>query len=778
MKYAKSPLALAIGYLCASSIASPALAQPMLEEVIVTAQKRVESLQDVPISIAAVSGDNIERAGITDLEELSFTMPNITITQEQISDRINIRGIASGGNQGFDQSVGLFSNGVYLARGTQFRSAFLDVGMVEILRGPQATLFGKNTIAGAVNITPRRPDYDLNGEIRGRYEAEYGGWSTSGYVTGGLTDTLAARVAVKYKEDNGWVDNKLINRDEPEAEATNYRVSFLWEPSADWSINLSHEDYSLEKDGKGWEVLGAEVIERGTGEVLDPNGCSALGLIECKGDYVTHATNVAAEGDLSNYTEEEWSEVDTDLTALNIEYQWGEYTVNSVTGWANSEVNELNPSAATPIPQANTMQEEDFESFSQELRITSPTGNTIEWLAGLYYEESDYDLTEQINVNDYYLLAPFATGSFGSFLGFNPKVVQDFEQEAETWAVFGQATWNISDTFRATLGLRYSEEEKEAAQTYVTDLPRPFDLAFGAENHEIPTQKYEQDDWSPSLNLQWDINQDIMLYASGSIGYKSGGFDARISNDGIVDGQIDQEALEEKFEFDQEKATTYELGFKSVWLDGSAELNGALFYTEYEDLQFSIFDGGLAFQVDNAAGVDLTGFEFEGRWQLSENLYLSGGGAWLDFEYTDFEDGPCDIYQQTAQGGSLVGCTTDRTGDVGPNTPEFSFNATLDWRRAISANLELQLGGTAVYEDSFYVAPDLDPLLEQDAYTKLNLRAGLNSLNGNWSIAIIANNVTDEETFHYGTDVPLLAGARFGRLDAPRTITLEGVYRF
>jgi len=333
MKYAKSPLALAIGYLYASSVASPALAQPMLEEVIVTAQKRVESLQDVPISIAAVSGDNIERAGITDLEELSFTMPNITITQEQISDRINIRGIASGGNQGFDQSVGLFSNGVYLARGTQFRSAFLDVGMVEILRGPQATLFGKNTIAGAVNITPRRPDYDLNGEIRGRYEAEYGGWSTSGYVTGGLTDTLAARVAVKYKEDNGWVDNKLINRDEPEAEATNYRVSFLWEPSADWSINLSHEDYSLEKDGKGWEVLGAEVIERGTGEVLDPNGCSALGLIECKGDYVTHATNVAAEGDLSNYTEEEWSEVDTDLTALNIEYQWGEYTVNSVTGW-------------------------------------------------------------------------------------------------------------------------------------------------------------------------------------------------------------------------------------------------------------------------------------------------------------------------------------------------------------------------------------------------------------------------------------------------------------
>ncbi len=153
-------------------------------------------------------------------------------------------------------------------------------------------------------------------------------------------------------------------------------------------------------------------------------------------------------------------------------------------------------------------------------------------------------LSEAIEPITTYLLAPFATGSLGTFLGYNPKVVQDFEQEAETWAVFGQATWNISDAFRATLGLRYSEEEKEAAQTYTTDLPRPFDLAFGAENHEIPTQKYEQDDWSPSLNLQWDINQDVMLYASGSIGYKSGGFDARISNDGIVDGQIDQEVCQ------------------------------------------------------------------------------------------------------------------------------------------------------------------------------------------------------------------------------------------
>lgn len=763
----------------AIAVSSQASAQ-MLEEVIVTAQKRAESLQDVPISVAAVSGEAIEDAGITDLQDLSFRMPNITITQEQITDRINIRGIASGGNQGFDQSVGLFSSGVYLARGTQFRSAFLDVGMVEVLRGPQATLFGRNTIAGAVNITPRQPDYEFNGEIRGRYETEYGSWSTMGYLTGGLSDTLAARVAFMIKEDEGALENNAANRDEPVSESDSYRVSLLWEPTANLAVNLSHEAFSQDLKGKGFEVSAAELVQTGTGNVLMPDACDVFGLINCDVDYESYATNLppGGLGDPTNFTQEGFSEVDTSLTAINIEYQWGEYTINSVTGFSSSELEELNPSAGTPYPTANTAQIEDYDSFSQELRITSPTGGAVEWLAGFYYESNEYELTEQINVNDFFLLGPFVTGSPGSFLGFNPRVVQDFDQEADIWALFGQATWNISDTFRATVGLRYGEEEKKASQSYQTDLPFPFNLAFGAENHVIPEQTYDQDDVSPSLNFQWDVSQDVMVYASWSIGYKSGGFDARVSFDGTLDGMIDEEALLDEFEYDQEKATTYELGFKSTLLDGAAELNGAFFYTEYEDLQFSIFNGGLAFLVDNASGVDLTGFEFEGRWQLTDNLLLSGGGGWLDFEYTDFEDGPCDIYAQAAAGGGLAGCTADLTGATGPNAPELSANATLDWRAPISDGLELQFSGTVVYEDSFFVSPDLDPLLEQDAYTKLNLRAGLASLNDTWSVALIANNVTDETTFHYGTDVPLLPGARFVRTDPPRTIMLEAVYRF
>ncbi|MEM6581692.1 MAG: TonB-dependent receptor [Pseudomonadota bacterium] len=779
MMFKPQQLAVAVASIYCSTLTVSAQAQgPALEEVFVTAQKRTESLQDVPISIVAISGDTLEQAGFNNLQELSFIMPNVTILQEQITDRINIRGIASGGNQGFDQSVGLFSSGVYLARGTQFRSAFLDVGMLEVLRGPQSTLFGKNTIAGAVNITPRRPDYEFGGELRADYETEFESWSTSGFLTGGLTDTLAARFAFNIRDEKGYIDNELLNTTEPDGDSDNYRVSLLWEPNDNLAVNLSYEAYSIDQDGKGWELLVYEQLDPATGAVIDPDFCPEAGIPGCGQDLVTYGTNVATVGDTTNFEEEEQSKLDTDLTALNIEYQWGDYTINSVTGYSNSELFEINPSAGIPFATTNTNQDEDFESWSQELRIASGLDQTIEWLAGVYYEYNEYKLKEQININDYFVLGPFALGAPGPLLGFNPRINQDFDQESETWAVFGQATWNITDSFRSTLGLRYSDEEKKATQSYLTDLPAPFDVAFGAENHMIPEQTYEKDNWSPSVNFQWDVNDEVMLYATWSIGYKSGGFDARISFDGTIDGVNDQAALEENFQYEQEKATTYEVGLKSAFAGGAAEFNAAVFYTEYEDLQFSIFNGGLAFLVDNAAGVDLQGFEFDVRWQLTDGLRLSGGGGYLDFEFSDFEDGACDIYAQTAAGGGLAGCTVDRSGETAMNAPEYTANLTLEWVGDITSNVELQLGATVMYEDNFFVAPDLDPLLEQGSFTKLNLRLGVGSIDGPWSFAFRANNVTDEDTFHYGTDIPLFEGARFVLADMPRTYTIEGVYRF
>ncbi|MEM9384787.1 MAG: TonB-dependent receptor [Pseudomonadota bacterium] len=769
-----------------------------LEEVIVTAQKRAESLQDVPISVAAVGGDALEAAAITDLSQLSLTLPNVTIVQEQISDRINIRGIASGGNQGFDQSVGLFSNGVYLGRGTQYRSAFLDVERVEILRGPQATLFGRNTIAGAVSVTPRLPEQELAAELRARHEAAFGSQSLAGFLNGGITDTLSARVAFRLTEEEGFVDNVLLDRDEPSGESDNVRASLLWEPVDNLSVNLSYEQYNLELDGKGWEISIDEAITILPGSTIeDPlftavSGCQPV-FTDCEGDYNTGSTNVDGS---AFFDQEELSDVETSLTALNIEYGIGDYTLNLVTGYSTSRLFEINPGAGLVIPTTNTNQFEDYHAFTQEIRLTSPGDQAFDWLAGLYYEDNDFFLGEQINLNDASLL--------GGTVGTNVAINQDFEQTGEIFAIFGQGTWNVSDTFRMTFGMRFSSEEKRANQRYalndaardirladyfvdVVGLPRAdaeaaaFGLAagFNLEEHAIPTQTFTQDNFTPSINLQWDATDSLMVYLSGSIGFKSGGFDARIALDDAADGIVNDEEYAERFQFEEEQATAYELGLKSSLLGGAAELNAAVFYTQYEDLQFSAFNGGLSFLVDNAADVNLIGAEFEGRWQLTDSLLLSGGGSFLNFEYQSFPNAPCDVYRTlTAASLGQAGCVTDFEGETGVNTPDFSFNLNLDWAREIGFGLRARLGATLIYEDDFFVERDLDEALRQEAYAKLNLRAGLSGAENRWSLSLIAQNVTDEQTFHYGNDVPLFNGTRFVRLDPPRTVTLELVLRY
>jgi len=760
--YKSLALALAVA---TGSLTTPILAEDLnLEEIIVTAQKRAESLQDVPISIASVSGEALEKAGLITVEQLSATLPNFTVVQEQIGDRISIRGIASGGNQGFDQSVGMFSNGVHLPRGDQIRSAFLDVGSVEVLRGPQATLFGKNTIAGAVNVTPRKPTEEFEAQIKVKYETEYESTGVSGFVSGALSNNLSARLAFDVNDTGGFVENVVRGTDDQDSESTNFRLSFEWAPTDNLAAYLSHEQYSFEGDGKPFEVMHDETINA-DGTVGD----SRCGFSDCDYNYSRGVTNVDGT---PGFDVEEFSELDTGLTTLRFDYDIDGYSVTAISGYLTSELEEMNVGQHRVPQLSNGTQLLDFEQFSQEVRIVSPTGGTIDWLAGLYYATNELKFDEGINVH--------AVNLLGGMLPNNVSIGTDFDQESDTLAAFSQATWNISDSVRTTFGLRYGKEEKDATQIYsFNDLAAGSRLAdvigeagaagtAAAFNFDESTSNGSrtQENWSPSINVQWDLNEDVLLYASTSIGYKSGGFDARMANSAISD-----------FEFDEEKATTYEIGTKTTLLDGAAEVNAAIFHTEYEDLQFSAFNGGFAFLVDNAANATLQGLEVDFRWRANEKLTLSGGGAYLDFEFEDFLNGPCNVYETTAYTGTGA-CSVDLSGESNANTPEFSFNLNADWVHPLADAMELNVILSMNYEDEFRVSQDVDPILTQDAYAKYNLRVALNSTDDTWSVSVLGSNLTDEETFHYGNDVPSVTGGRFILSEAPRTITLEGIYRF
>ena len=235
--FKNTPIIAALALATASQVASA----QQLEEVIVTAQKKVESLQDVPISVVAMQGEQIQQAGIQNMMQLSDYVPNLHIAIAPVNTNIYMRGVGSGNNQGFEQSVGMYVDGIYMGRGRQYRNAFLDLERVEVLRGPQGTLFGRNTVAGAVSVITASPTLgeELNGAISVAAESN-NGFITEGNIGSDITDTLAMRFAFKYRETDGWVDNKYLNEDEPNLEDTTYRLTTVWQPTDELDVNFKY----------------------------------------------------------------------------------------------------------------------------------------------------------------------------------------------------------------------------------------------------------------------------------------------------------------------------------------------------------------------------------------------------------------------------------------------------------------------------------------------------------------------------------------------------------
>jgi outer membrane receptor protein involved in Fe transport len=736
---------------CAIAFASTHVNANQLEEVIVTAQKRAESLQDVPISVAAMSGDKIRDAGIMTIEDLSAYVPNFTMTESAVGNVVFIRGVGSGINQGFEQSVGMFIDGVYLGRSQQFRAPFLDVGMVEVLKGPQGTLFGKNTIAGAVNITTMRPSDEFEGEVSAFYEPEYDTQEYTAILSGPLTDTLAARLALRKSTSDGYMENVLTGNDEPERDEEIARLTLAWSPTSQLEVVTKLETGSFDVDGRVIQVGTADGVFGGANlgdAIFNQFGPVEDGKINQK---------KASRGFLPEATDTSY-----DLATVTVDYDVDGYTLTSVTGYSSYEYDEWSDVDFTALALLDQGYDQDFDQFSQELRITSPLGQTIEYIAGLYY---------QTNELDHQTVIPVALAEAG--IGAPPfTLVRPFKQESDTLAVFAQGTWNIRHDLRMTAGLRWSQEDKDAEQgayaaDFLSDNPNPA-LApvaasiLGAVEHAYSASRSENH-LSPSLNIQYDLSNDIMVYASASQGFKAGGFN-EAENTGVID----------RFEYEEEEATSFELGSKMSLLDGAAELNGALFYTEYDDRQVSAFEG-TNFVVGNAAKSITQGIELDGRWAATGNLTLSSSVSYLDSEFDDFTDAGCTAAQTRV---SMGPCTQDLSGEVTEFAPKWSANVAAEYIARLSEYLDLRLQLDANYSDKYFFAQDLDEFESQDAYTKINARIGLGGSDGMWEVALVGKNLTDKRTLSHGNDIPLFNGAHFSFLEEPRTVAVFGVYRF
>ncbi len=844
------------GALIGSMTVAPNTFSQQLEEVVVTAQKRKESLQDVPISVSAINAHQLQAAGIQRLEDVTSLVPSFEVQQDPIGDKINIRGIQSGNQAGFEQSVGTFVDGIYRGRGTQSRFAFVDVEMVEVLRGPQGTLFGKNTIAGALNIISAKPTNEFEAEISVGYNIDFEETELQGYVSGPLTDTLRGRVYLLDRQmDEGWVENRFYDQSAPRTDESAGRLTLEWDATDNTMVSLKTEFGDFEVIGQPWESVSAGAFDGIMGFEDDLDYVTVIGANDPVLDF-------GASGLLDGDSQETVLTVETALD------NGSDLTV--IAGYSAYDFQRFLDADFGPLDALRFDDSEDFEQTSLEVRLASDTDGAFRYITGLFYQEQDL-VADGLTYFDLGSLQPLletscnnALGLFGTTYdaendstaaGTAANVAEEIgeaggngaqiantcgqaaafdgavnglgveganryallDQTTETYAAFFQGDLDFLDVFTLTLGLRYTKEDKEASQSVhaadyienntvetsdavivgLSEAAGEFTThAFGPND---PGLSRSEDSFTWSTNLQWQVTDDAMVYASASTGFKAGGFNSFYMGTTQGGGADSRDVG-----FEEEEVLSFEIGTKMTLLDGRGELNAAVFRTEFDDLQAAIFTGGTTFVVQNAAEAVSQGIEVDTRWALSDNLSVTGSVGYVDFEFKEFPNQACtadqflaarqDVYATQVNAGDFANagvqsliynngaCAADGVNDLAgrttEHTPELQANVSANYLQSIGKDYDLDMTLSLHWRDEVYRQGDLDPFSLQDSQLKADFSAVFAPVTQQWDASLIVKNLTDEDEITYVNDTPLFTGTRQSYTAAPRSVTVRGRYRF
>ncbi len=830
------------GAFVAPTIAS---AEVTLEEIVVTSQYREQSLKDVPISVAVVSGDFLRDNSIQKMADLQFSVPNFTMAESGIGTNVFIRGIGSGNNQGFEQSVGIYVDGIHRGRAQQSRAPFLDLERIEVLRGPQSILFGKNSVAGALNMTTAKPTEEFEGSVSFSYEPNDDEMEGTVILSGPLSDRVRVRMAARYHELGGYLENLTLDRMEPNQEDWTIRGTVEMDVSENLTATLKVERSEFDVLGRNIEIDGEIPAAAGPFAGLTYSQI----LVNAFGQDPSVLNNTldgkrSSNGDFS-YNKQ------TELV-LTLDWQLGEHALTSITGYSEFSFNDNCDCDDTGADVFTLPLQEDFEQISQEIRLTSPGGETVDYILGAYFQTTKHNYSDAIEITDTSVLVPLLNGNpgFAAFaplfnvlgvsgagdLFANTSGPRAAQVDAEVYSAFAQISWNISDDLTLQLGGRLTHETKDgrrnltitnldgsaltgakqlapefyaiafdiAASNIVgdnlaavltpiaTDLLGPiagpptaaglaagFGPVFGSFTsplgiHPVAASRKETN-FSPDVKLTYNVSDDTMIYASWVKGSKSGGFDFRANNRGR------EATMADAFEFENETATNYELGGKLVLADGAAEINFAGFLTQFDNLQVSIFDGALGFNVGNAARADVKGIEIDGRWQATEGLTINGSIAYNDFEFKDYVNGQC-YFGQAPNGPSAANGDCDYSGLTTQMVSEWQGMIGFSHFYDVSSNLSINTSANMFYTSEYHASPQLDPKLIQPGYARINARIALMSDDG-WELAIFGDNLTDKKVKLFAADAPL-SGSTFGAISnynfvsRGRTITFQAKMDF
>ncbi|MGJ8686202.1 MAG: TonB-dependent receptor [Spongiibacteraceae bacterium] len=742
-----------------------------LEEVIVTAQKRSEDVRDVPISIAVMTGDDMAKAGIKGFNDMARFMPNISLNDS--SSSLYVRGIGSPElNPVGEQAIAFIIDGVYLPRADYLKPGFMDLERIEVLKGPQGTLFGRNASGGVINITNGRPTDEwtamasVTSGDRNIQEGEM-------MVSGPITDSLAFRVAAKRRMEDGSTYSVTSNEYLGERESEQSRFMLRYDAGSGFDITLAYNqfDYRIEQ----W--LGNEYHEYpdDLGLVignLDPN-------LETDLDRRTSAPN------------DSFFDGNGFIIPLNINVDIGEHTLTSITAIAELKDNQGgdvdNTAAditALPVQMRN-------EQFSQEFRFTSAPG-VFEYVVGLYYFESEQESLVQLplyaGANTIFtflgdtllgdslpvvgdildLLAPVVpTGSSGDEAD---RLDQYSLIETKSSAIYGQFKWQMIDELALTVGGRYSRDVKDGVYDLSSAGPAPIWPLLSGADFRVDTTVVDKD-FSPKVSLSWEPIEEATIYATYAQGFRAGSY-----NNGAT--------FPDQVLFGAESSDTYELGIKTELLDGAARVNVGLFQTDYQDYQITTFVG-LGYVTSNAEEVQSRGVEADGTIMLFPGFIVNGNIGYNDARFVTHTQGGCVTVPVSQNPFATLGSATnnnetcDLSGRGLHRAPLWNGSIRADYVfDFFGLGFDMFAGVDASFKDEELFDSDLDPLDSQEAYWLYSARVGAKSKEDTWRLEIHGKNLGDELVKLWSGDAILASGGHFASTNNPRYFFATFSYRY
>ena len=730
-----------------------------LEEIVVTAQKREQNLQDVPMAVSAFSGSALQNAGVADIEDLARQVPALQVQTNTSAATTNYR-MRRVGNLGsiptFEPAVGVFIDGAFRNRPLFSAGDMFDIERVEILRGPQSTLYGKNTTAGVVAMYTRAPTGEFSGsgeftagQIEGASDAA--SYRFVGGLSGPLTDTLGASLGVSYASNDHLDESALSvsNNDANDLERMALRGQLQWQPSDALSVRLlagatDQDDETMTPD-----------------TYIAPGGPAATagGVLRQFGLAETCSSNDPLDRELCarvpNTTDLESREA-----TLLVDYTLGnDWTVTSVSSWdwfkfegTSDDIVQL----ASPLLKFHDTQE--GESWQQELRLASAGGETVDWLTGVFWYQNEFERGDggdrPIYLEDTYSAHPvpalllqrlFGTPFPVPFAAPGQNGLLDAQQDTDYLGVFGQATWNLTEQFAITGGLRWQTEEKDASLEQSATAPGASLITLSLLPAAIGgDMDRETDEVTWSITPQYALTDDVNLFATAAHGFKSGGFNIGWGRTPLVDASGNNPR-----EFDDESVMHYEAGVKSTLLDGAMQLAISAFYTEYEDYQDAAFISQ-QFSVGNAETAELKGAEAEGKVLLGEHVSADFAISYADLTYDEYSSGLC--YPGRVPDNAATG-TCDLSGEHPVNAPEWTTHLGLMYETDVSWG-DVYARADWAWSDEYNTSFSADPRLVQDSYDWLNFRLGTH-VGENYEIVAWVDNALDEDVVNFDGQLAL-----------------------